>query len=83
MYLVFEIFRDSLFTVSHSLILGGSVLILSSIFSRGRFGLKARRILDGVMSSAYIINAKILLTFDMSIMPKSHCAECTAERGQM
>ncbi len=43
-YLVFEIFKDSLFTLSHSLILDSSVLILSSIFSCGRFGVEARNI---------------------------------------
>ncbi len=68
MYLVLVIFRDNLFTISHSLILYSSVLILSSIFSNGLFGLNAHRILDNVVSSAYIINANMLLTFDISFM---------------
>ncbi len=67
-YLVFGIFRDNLLTISQSVILDNSIFIPVSIFSYGVLGLNACKIVDNVVSSAYMINAKILLTCDMSFM---------------
>ena len=54
-YLDLFTFRENLFNLSHSLILSSSVLIKNSTFSFLPYCAKESKVLESVVSSAYII----------------------------